>query len=534
MNGNRTIHPWLPLLTGFVIGAFGIVLLVAVVLVLFILVSAPLLVYLAYVLGADGSIALGLLGVLLAIVAGCVGAAFVARWIWRRFASWHPDARSLITMGAGALCTLALALAFAPFGLRDMASEVMTGHSLGTREPAPASAEAIQHMRDVVRPAAAAGDATAQFQLAMALLHGTRGEKPEQGRTQIGHWMQLSAAQPQGIEARLTIAAEKMATPVSGMGRMVTLQDIAQKSSALRALVPTLPGAWQAVALGTSGLAMQISGPDGQADDVSMRQALADAGRAGSRSFGMMAAGFYEGAAVDLDDHQKSADADIAWQQALQAYAQAGNLYETERLQRESLPAHLSTLAVPPPVAHLRAPDAQLSARLWQFAQALAGADIPDGRIPFGHSVLAQAAALIAIETAPDPGALMTARPANGLFAQSPRPLKRWLLALRHARGDCMAALKLSELTRSWESPPVVDADGVPVTPLDDAWSLAWAESAQRCARSIDDKDAVARRIQNLKALIHYETFQPGEVDNARAGVAATLQALQHDAHSSN
>ena len=55
------------------------------------------------------------------------------------------------------------------------------------------------------------------------------------------------------------------------------------------------------------------------------------------------------------------------------------------------------------------------------------------------------------------------------------------------------------------------------------AWALAWAEAGERCAVAGDARAHAAERRLALQAMY----IDKGDVEQARAGVAATIVALR-------
>lgn len=529
MPTNAAQTTWKSLLLVFLLGLATVAIGVATIVLLVVVAAAPLLLYLAFVLNHTGSVLLSLVGIAVGMLVGIALVVYLARWAWRRLTPSRRGASHWAGIVTGIACMIALAVVFAPTWLRDETSRIVTGKSLAQRAALPATEAEIRHLHDVVQPAAERGDPAAQFELGMALRHGAAGERPDEEAG--GRWLHLSAVQPQGTEARLMLAANTMATPVPAGGRLVTEADVHDKVRALLAVRDAQPGPWLPVVWGTAGLAEQKTyGLDTEADEPA-RQAFAKAGDAGSRTLGIYAAMAYERTATSLSRAASAGripetDADSAWQRALDGYAKAGAVYEVLRLQRDTLPQRLRSLPVPAAIGHLPSPDAAFAARLQRFAVILNGDGLPQERVPSGGHNLAQIASLLALELAPDPSAIIKVQPTSR-WAKTYDPLQRWLLARRHARGDCMAALELSKLTRDTKAPDITDADGNPNVPLEDAWALAWAEQADRCAQSASARDETSRRLQYLKALTPYERFARDEVANARAGVTAMLAGFK-------
>ena len=457
------------------------------------------------------------LGVGLVLILGIV--ALAVRWALRRFARWHKDGWTWAAMGVGIAGAIALAFLFSPYWLKDTTTRLVTGESIANRASLPASEPEIRHMQTVVRPAADAGDALAQFELGMAQLHGAAGEKRD--RETGTRWIRQAAAQPQGIEARLLLAVEQIAEPIPEIGRMRTSSDVDKKVEALLALRSTLPEQWQPVMLATVGILQQSSYRKDTPEDQAIRDRMIKIGAGGSRAFTVYAAQLEETTASSHEMRKEYAEADIAWQRALQGYAQAGAVFETERLQREMLPKRLRSLSVPAVDDNLLKPDAALSQRLWNFALTVDREQVHE-RTAGGDQELAKSAALLALEYSPNPAEIASVHPAR-VWSGDTWAYSRWLLALRHARGDCMAALELSEATKSWRRP----GDQQPWTLLNYAWARAWAESAEQCARTDEERRQVREPLDHLIALSHYQGAAPGELENARAGVASMIAQLR-------
>lgn len=507
-------------LIGALLGAASVAIVALSILAVTMLGWVPLIVLLSFVGDSGGSMLplLVILPVALLLAGLLVMAAM--RWALIRFARWPKGPRTYIGMAVGCAVSIALAIVFAPTTLKDMAARITTGESLAQRAALPATDAEMLHMRTSVRPAAEAGNAQAQFELGMALLHGSDGERPD--RTAALQWIAASAAQPAGVEARLLQAVERTAslqTPSSGQLRV----DRRVKAAALLALQPTLPAAWQPVMLGAAAQLQDRSDAPTQPtpDTVDAYRAAA---LAGSAAFAVQVAIYDEAAARNADAEGRTGDADAHFARALEGYARAGADYEVARLQHHQ-PQRAPATTDTPLARHRIQPDAALSQRLLHLANLL-DRDAVQTRVGEGHRELAMSAALMAFESSPDPAAFGDLNPTQRWKAPE-GPFARWWQALLHARGDCMAALELSELTRSWEGPPVIDRQGMPTTPLDDAWAMAWAERAARCAAPGEQAQQVARRINDLKALIPYRRIPVTQLDAARAGANAMVEGLR-------
>ena len=253
-----------------------------------------------------------------------------------------------------------------------------------------------------------------------------------------------------------------------------------------------------------------------------MSEALTEAGRSGSRAFLVLAAEEQEAIADYLERNAGGDAADAAWQRALQAYTAAGAGFEVARFYDETLPERLHATPLPMlPVARAHPADTVLSQRLWLFAQALGDDAAWDHARP-GERDLAMVAALVALELAPAASTLALVNPAKR-WTTSPWALGRWILALRYARGDCLAALELSDATRFRRRPAVVNQSQPGASTLDMAWAVAWMEAGETCAGTDDERTQARKR----RAQLDYLRFTPGTLEKARAGVAATVAELR-------
>jgi len=192
------------------------------------------------------------------------------------------------------------------------------------------------------------------------------------------------------------------------------------------------------------------------------------------------------------------------------------------RFYDETLPERLLATPLPIfPVARAHLVDAMLSQRLWLFAQALGDDAAWDHARP-GERDLAMVAALVALELAPAASTIAVVNPAQR-WTTSPWAMGRWILALRYARGDCLAALELSDSTRFRRRPAVVNQPQPGASTLDMAWAVAWMEVGETCASTDDERTQARVR----RAQLDYLRFTPGTLEKARAGVAATIAELR-------
>lgn len=502
------------LLVGLLLGVAGSVAALAVV-ALLVLHGASLL--LALFSGFSRSVLLSLAAAALVLLVIGILAVLGIDWMLRHSRHLRRDPWAGASMLLGAVLVPALALVLAPEDERNEIRTILTGR----RPPPPAlpaSAAEQRHLREVLRPAAEAGDARAQFRLGIALRYGLGGAPVD--RKEESRWIRRAMDQPDGAEARLLIAVERMVPP--NMARIVNAEDRQAKVQALLDLPEAQSPAWRPLVLGTIANVRRVTYQGDTRADTPMRDAWAEAGRAGSRAAAVLAAGLYEQAALRPD--RSASDDEIAadWHRAMSGYARAGSLYDLRRLQREGL--ELEPRANPSPQARpWHAPDAARSQRLRELAETLDGDAVPRGRIPSGDLELANAAALLAIELAPDPAALAGMRATREDIPEQAPALERWLLALRHARGDCMAALALSRQLKSWENP----GWDTPITTLRSAWATAWAESAQRCAGGDEQRAEVAQQLRTLGLFIDTDRTTDQELEAARADLATLLADLR-------
>lgn len=466
---------------GVMLGAAGVVALTTLVVALSLLLSATLFVLIGTAFGDARLVWLPLVGLLAALLIALVLAQLLRKRVL-------PGLRAVPSLGAvgavgwsaalfGAVLSSSLGAWLIPPVITSSAWELVTGQTSKQRADAPAAEARQRRLQAVVE------------------------------------------APPSGPEAALLAAVDFVAGPVRAPGRVLGEDDTNVRVQALRALQPSLPSAWQPVLLGTLAEVQRRHSGHHPADSA-MRDTLAEGGRAGSRALTLLAAEEYEGIA---HHHERSGElglADAAWQLALAGYAAAGAQFEVARLYDETLPARL--LALPAPkAAPFPGLDAELSQRLWRFAQAL-GDDAAWPHASAGQRDLAVMVALIALERAPDAAAMALVNPAQR-WATDPWAMGRWVLALRHARGDCAAALSLSDATRQRRRPAVVNEHQPSASSLDLAWALAWAEAGDACADSEDDRRQARARLASLD----YVRFSAGELDAARVGVAASLAVLR-------
>lgn len=502
------------LLVGLLIGVAGS-LAAGALMALLILKGASLL--LALLSGFNRSMLLTLAVAAIALVVFGVLAVLGIDWMLRHSRHLRRDRWASASMVLGAVLVPALALVLTPEHLRNEVRAAVTGQRPPPRALAATEAEQ-RHLREVLRPAAEAGDARAQFRLGIALRYGLGGAPVD--HAEEARWIRRAMDRPDGAEARLLIAVERMAPP--DMARVVSAEDRQAKVQALRNLPEAQSPAWRPLVLGTIAGVQRVSHPGDTRADTPMHDAWAEAGRAGSRAAAVLAAGLYEQMALRPD--RSASDDEIAanWHRALDGYARAGSLYDLRRLQREGLEPQ--PRATPTPEARpWHAPDATRSQRLRELAETLDGDNVPRDRIPSGDLDLANAAALLAIELAPDPAALAGMRAMHGGILERIHALQRWLLALRHARGDCMAALALSRQLKSWEAPDW----NTPITTLRSAWAMAWAESAQRCARSDEQRAEAAHQLHTIGLFIDTDHTTEQEIEAARADLATLLAELR-------
>lgn len=519
---SQTLKPtgsiWRSLFAGLMVGAASGVLLAAEVIGLTLLFEAHMALLLSLVLGDVGIILL-----LIACLAGVLLMHAVAFWVVRRWLLpfFRKPGRGPLEWTAtasGMLLALAIVVVLMPVSVRDAAVRLATGESIASRAALPASESQRRRLQERVRPAAEAGDPAAQVELGLALLRGAAGE-PRDGASAAA-WIDRAATHPNGFEARMLLAVDAIAGPIEREGRIQTADDRVAKVERLQRIAPTLPAEWQPALLGTVG-GIQIAHYGGDTpDDQDMRDAMFAAGRAGSRAFAALAAAYDEAYALYLQGgHPELADA--AWRRAFEGYAGAGATFEIARLRDDALPERLGALAVPMPGAGASAPDTALAQRLWRFALALDGDDVHERATP-GQRDLAAAVSLLAMERAPDAAQIAAQNPAARWAANS-WAFGRWVMALRHARGDCGAAFALSEATRQRRRPATVSGRTPPASSLDMAWSRAWAEAGGRCAASDEERRLAQERISQ----VDYITLSAGELEAARAGVVATVDALR-------
>lgn len=504
------------LLVGLLIGVAGTTVAFAIV-ALLTLVSASLIV--ALFTGFAGSVLLSMAGIALGLIVLGVLAVLSIDWMLRHTEHLRRDPWAKASMAVGALLVVLPVVVLLPEDTRHEILETVTAHRYRAPPPSLPATEAEQrHLREVLRPAAEAGDARAQFRLGIALRYGLGGAKVD--RDEEARWIRRAMEQPDGAEARLLIAVERMAPP--DMARTVSAEDKQAKVQALLALPEAQSPVWRPLVFATIANVQQYSVTGVTPDDAAMRDAWAEAGRAGSRAAAVLAAGLYEEVALkpprDASEDEIAAD----WRRAMDGYALAGSLYDLRRLQREGL--ELPPRATPAALAApWHTPDATRSRRLQELAETLGGDALPKNRIPSGDSDLAGAAALLATELAPDPTALPSVRAASRDIEQRIPALQHWLLALRHARGDCLAALELSRRLKSWDDP----GWDTPITTLRTAWAMAWAESAQRCAGGDEQAAEVAQQLRTLGLFASTDHTTDQEIEAARADVAALLAELR-------
>ncbi len=330
----------------------------------------------------------------------------------------------------------------------------------------------------------------------------------------------LLAAHPEGPEAALIAAVDRTATPVPRPGRQLDDADLQARLDALQQLLPTIPPGWQTVVLGTMAEIQRghIAGPTTQGP---LAKAQLEASRTGSRAMLILHAQLQEQIAHYAEKAEETALADAAWQRALQAYIAAGAAFDVARFYDETLPQRLRNVPIPVlSVASSPSVDAVLAQRLESFARALGDDMAWDSARP-GARDLALVAALVALELSPAPSAIAGINPAQR-WVQSPWALARWILALRHARGDCMAALELSDAL-GHRRRILVNASDTTASELDLAWATAWMEAAGACASTENER----AQVQMRKSELAYLRFAPGALEAARTGVATTVAGLR-------
>ncbi len=329
----------------------------------------------------------------------------------------------------------------------------------------------------------------------------------------------LRAGQPDGPESLLLKAVNRVDASLPPGGGQLSNADLLSRAHALQALAPSLPPHWQAVALGTAGEQLRGSNT-GEATGLSAAQAFLAAGQAGSRAFRLLGAQELEVVAARHEAKGRSRQADEAWQQALAQYAAAGANYELARLYDEALPERLRTLPWPPrPPAPML--DGAAAPRMWAWAQALGDDAAWDMARP-GERDLALATALVAMELSPEASPLALVNPARR-WTLAPSPMSRWILSLRHARGDCLAALALADAIRQRPRYADVGRSQPGASSLDMAWAVALAEAAQTCAQTDEERATVSE----YRAQLEYLRFPPGVLEAARAAVAELVQGLR-------
>ena len=473
---------WVSLALGFTVGAAAAAVLALLVIALSLSAGGALMVVILVAFGRSGLLAALLLAgaVLLALVL----AAVVLRAVVGRIV---PVMRSQFGAGGGRVQLMAQVLGMA-------AGLALTALAL----PAPITASARQFL---------SGQTAAERAARPAI--DARSRRLEA----------VLAGHPDGPEALLLKAVNRVVTPLPAGGGQLSDADLHARADALSALAPALPPHWQAVALGTA--AEQLRGRStGEAADAAVSQALLAAGRAGSRAFRLLGAQELERIAARHETKGPSRQADEAWQQALDSYAAAGADYEVARLYDEALPERLRTLPLPPRPPALT-PGAALAQRLWTFAQALgddAGWDVARP----GERDLALATALVAMELAPEASPLAQVNPAQR-WMLTPRAMGRWILSLRHARGDCLASLALADAIRQRRRDVGVGRSQPGASSMDLAWAVALAEAAQTCVRTEDER----AKVREYQAQLDYLSFAPGVLDAARVGLAELVQGLR-------
>jgi hypothetical protein len=475
------MHFFLSFAFAFVGGVAGVAVVALLVVATALALNGSLLVIIQTGFGGSGWLtALLVVGGMLAALGA---AALVGRLLRRR---WLPLLRTRLSGGvagwlgmvAGAVLGLCLGAWMVPEPIASSAREFLTGESARQRAERPVT-QAIQQ------------------------------------RLQL-----LLAAHPEGPEAALIAAVNRTATPVPRPGRQLDGADLRARLDALQQLLPTVPPGWQTVVLGTMA-EIQRGHIAGSPTHGPLAKAQLEASRTGSRAMLVLSAQLQEEIAHYAEKAGEAALADAAWQRALQAYMAAGAAFEVARFYDEALPERLRNVPVPvwsiapsPPV------DSVLAQRLASFAQALGDDMAWDSARP-GARDLAVVAALVALELSPAPSAMALSNPAQR-WAQSPWALARWILALRHARGDCMAALELSQALGQRRR-VLVSWENTTASELDLAWAVAWMEAGGVCASSDEER----AQVQMRKSQLDYLRFAPGALEAARSGVAATVAGLR-------
>lgn len=493
---------------------------------------------------------LALMGALLA----AVGSIVALMWASGRFVL--PALRRSVRTTAdrlavvfGAAMAMGLGAVLMPEVITSTAMQLITGQSAAERVSLPTSDAERIRMRDTMRPAAAAGDPAAQFELALALKHGAAGEKRDP--VEADTWLARSAAHPDGIDARLVMAVNLRNASADPL--VEAPPHAAVRIEALRGLIDGMPRSWQPAILGTMALTIPMrvgffkeALAQAEQPDADLTRAAA---QAGSMAFAVLGAQRYEALAMAYEGQAQPTLADAPWRRAVEGYAAAGAVYELQRLRDADLPDRLQAelaaqLALPfdsqalrvaadsPASASMTAPrataasavgastriDVALSQRLARLAGLLAS-DAVYERATDGERVLAAGLSLLAMERAADVSALARVNPAQR-WTTDPFALGRWLKTLRHARGDCLAALEVSDSIRERRS---FKGPKVEPTPMDMAWALAWAEAASACATS----DVERRKAQAAVASLDYIPHATADLTAARTGVAATIAALR-------
>lgn len=434
--------------------------------------------------------------VLLKIAAGFAVMALAAWLVWRLarlVLGWLPAPTGLLGWSAavvGAVLGMRLGWAIAPAEITSTARQFATGQSEAQRAAQPAQTARLQRLK-------------ALFEL-----------------------------YPEGPEAMLYRAVNQRATVEAHDRARARDRDSKGDPSnptkelqmaTLEQALPSLPPAWRPVALGLLA-DMHASSDPWRAVEGPRSRRLQEAGLAGSRAYRLLDAQEQERIAQRRPFTEPGDAADTAWRRALMGYAAAGAHFEIARVFDELLPEplriSLRSLPLPQAVPDTTR-DTRLSERLWNFAQAL-GDPSAWNQSEYFERQLALAAALRAMELAPT--ALGSAKENPVLsWVQDRWAAGRFVLALRHARGECMAALDLSDAIRQRWRPQAVSQPMPPASAVDMAWATAWAETAQACAAS----DAERARAASVQDSLAHVRFAPGVLEAARDGVAATLAALR-------
>jgi hypothetical protein len=548
---------WRSLLGGSLIGAALIAGLAAAVVAASMLSGATLMLIISAGFDTPAPF-LALVGALLAAVGSMAALVWaVGRFVLPALRRSVRTEADRLAVGVGVALAVGLGAVLMPEVITSTAAQLVTGQRASERVSLPTSDAERIRMRDTVRPAAAAGDPAAQFELALALKHGAAGEKRDPAEADT--WLARSAAHPDGIDARLVLAVNLR--DASADPRSSAPPHVALRIEALRRLRDGVAPSWRPAILGTMAL-LSSSYSGFTVAELPARDLTHDAGLAGSRAFAVLAAQRDEAVAMVHEGEANPTLADTAWRRAVEGYDAAGAIYEMQRLRDADLPERLRAALAPQLDLRLDSPglqaaidspasatapnapaasafgvsvaaptasaplaagvstriDVALSQHLAHLA-ALLAADAVVERATDGERVLAAGLSLLAMERADHVSELARVNPAQR-WTTDPFALGRWLKTLRHARGDCLAALEVSDTIRERRS---FKGPRVEPTPRDMAWALAWAEEALSCATS----DADRQKAQSAVASLDYIAHAAADLTAARAGVAASIAALR-------